>query len=192
MARQHPNRESALRRPRTGAIELLTVGALLTLLPTILAKSVFGLALANLRPFGWLLLVVGLGLLLVQRKFSAESTSRRRKPRAEPRVAEAAPRMNRLAVNSNDRRDSSSAGKGEPPSTPTRWSRDVFERIEWRRFEAVVEALFARAGFETPYWLPPISHRRNEHVPCKDLVPREVGAGARQRKRDLTRSFEAW
>lgn len=32
---------------------------------------------------------------------------------------------------------------------PDRWSRDVFELIEWRRFEAVVEALFAQAGFET-------------------------------------------
>ena len=32
---------------------------------------------------------------------------------------------------------------------PDRWSREVFELIEWRRFEAVVEALFAQAGFET-------------------------------------------
>ena len=32
---------------------------------------------------------------------------------------------------------------------PDHWSRDVFELIEWRRFEAVVEALFAQAGFET-------------------------------------------
>lgn len=34
-------------------------------------------------------------------------------------------------------------------TTPDRWSRDVFELIEWRRFEAVVEALFAQAGFVT-------------------------------------------
>ncbi|MDQ6685976.1 MAG: restriction endonuclease [Pseudomonadota bacterium] len=35
------------------------------------------------------------------------------------------------------------------PAPPARWCREVFELIEWRRFEAVVEALFAQAGFET-------------------------------------------
>lgn len=30
-----------------------------------------------------------------------------------------------------------------------RWSPEVFAAIEWRRFEAVVEALFGQAGFET-------------------------------------------
>ena len=36
-----------------------------------------------------------------------------------------------------------------PPDTATQWSADVFAAIEWRRFEAVCEALFAQAGFET-------------------------------------------
>ena len=36
-----------------------------------------------------------------------------------------------------------------PPAAPDRWSRDVFELIEWRRFEAVVEALFAQTGVAT-------------------------------------------
>ncbi|QTD44030.1 restriction endonuclease [Ottowia testudinis] len=31
----------------------------------------------------------------------------------------------------------------------THWNPEVFAAIEWRRFEAVVEALFAQAGFET-------------------------------------------
>lgn len=35
------------------------------------------------------------------------------------------------------------------PVTQARWSADVFARIEWRRFEAVVEALFTQAGFQT-------------------------------------------
>lgn len=34
-------------------------------------------------------------------------------------------------------------------SPPTAWGADVFSVIEWRRFEAVVEQLFAQAGFET-------------------------------------------
>ncbi len=35
------------------------------------------------------------------------------------------------------------------PYKQSRWSSEVFASIEWRRFEAVVEALFAQAGFET-------------------------------------------
>jgi restriction system protein len=37
----------------------------------------------------------------------------------------------------------------EPARKPTQWSPTVFNAIEWRRFEAVCEALFAQAGFET-------------------------------------------
>jgi len=36
--------------------------------------------------------------------------------------------------------------RSEPPDA---WSAEVFDLIEWRRFELVVEALFAQAGFET-------------------------------------------
>ncbi len=36
-----------------------------------------------------------------------------------------------------------------PNLRATAWSTQVFEAIEWRRFEAVCEALFAQAGFET-------------------------------------------
>jgi restriction system protein len=32
---------------------------------------------------------------------------------------------------------------------PTSWNPRVFQLIEWRRFEAVIEALFAQAGFKT-------------------------------------------
>jgi restriction system protein len=37
-----------------------------------------------------------------------------------------------------------------PPETrPTEWSEAVFEVIEWRRFELLVETLFKQAGFQT-------------------------------------------
>ncbi len=35
------------------------------------------------------------------------------------------------------------------PYRQSHWTPEVFAAIEWRRFEAVVEALFAQAGFET-------------------------------------------
>lgn len=36
-----------------------------------------------------------------------------------------------------------------PGTQPTTWSPAVFAAIEWRRFEALCEALFAQAGFDT-------------------------------------------
>ena len=41
---------------------------------------------------------------------------------------------------------STTDGTAERPQT---WSIEVFAEIEWRRFEAVVETLFAQAGFAT-------------------------------------------
>ena len=39
--------------------------------------------------------------------------------------------------------------KATPGPVATAWSSEVFGAIEWRRFEAVCEALFAQAGFQT-------------------------------------------
>jgi len=79
----------------------------------------------------------------------------------------------------------------EPPRpVPERWSRDVFELIEWRRFEAVVEALFAQAGFATrsqPHgadggvdvWLYSVNHADGDApasiVQCKQWMRQKVG-----------------
>lgn len=69
-----------------------------------------------------------------------------------------------------------------------RWGRDVFELIEWRRFEAVIETLFAKAGFETrsqshgadggvDVWLHARSdaHKPASIVQCKHWVGNRVG-----------------
>ena len=73
---------------------------------------------------------------------------------------------------------------------PDRWSREVFELIEWRRFEAVVEALFAQAGFETrsqahgtdggvDIWLYSLNHAHGDApvsiVQCKQWMRQKVG-----------------
>lgn len=41
------------------------------------------------------------------------------------------------------------AATSRPPPTADSWSPAVFAAIEWRRFEAVCESLFAQAGFRT-------------------------------------------
>jgi restriction system protein len=76
---------------------------------------------------------------------------------------------------------------GPPRARQEAWSEHVFDDIEWRRFEAVCEALFAQAGFETQsqshgadggvdIWL----FSRNAHGPaavvqCKHWRGRPVG-----------------
>jgi restriction system protein len=82
--------------------------------------------------------------------------------------------------------------RSSPPrqAPPERWSREVFELIEWRRFEAVVEALFAQAGFETrsqahgadggvDIWLYSVNHADGDApvsiVQCKQWMRHKVG-----------------
>jgi restriction system protein len=45
-------------------------------------------------------------------------------------------------------RTSDAVRSGPPPARQRRWTKRVFADIEWRRFEAVCESLFAQAGFE--------------------------------------------
>lgn len=45
--------------------------------------------------------------------------------------------------------DEARGNRAAAPLAKTQWGADVFAAIEWRRFEAVCEALFAQAGFET-------------------------------------------
>ena len=73
-----------------------------------------------------------------------------RAPGACRRTRAAAARHRRTPARA-DGRDRAGRGAGRagrqrraPRAAPERWSREVFELIEWRRFEAVVEALFAR------------------------------------------------
>lgn len=47
------------------------------------------------------------------------------------------------------REDISADPEKTVPARPATWSAEVLGLIEWRRFEAVVEALFGQAGFET-------------------------------------------
>jgi restriction system protein len=73
---------------------------------------------------------------------------------------------------------------------PDAWCEDVFRLIEWRRSEAVVEALFAQAGFETraqahgsdggvDIWLYSKNHAGGRDpvsiVQCKHWLKRDVG-----------------
>ena len=74
-----------------------------------------------------------------------DATDRERLPRA---IAARLVRAGRLA-DAHPAPTPQRDHRGAPATLPERWSHEVFELIEWRRFEAVLEALFAQAGFAT-------------------------------------------
>lgn len=125
-----------------------------------------------------------------QARAAGGDAERDRLPRAiaarlirDGRIAEAPPPLAAAAA-------ANEAQHRPRPSPPDRWSREVFELIEWRRFEAVVEALFAQAGFETrsqPHgadggvdvWLYSVNHAHGDApvsiVQCKQWMRWKVG-----------------
>ena len=185
------------------------LGASMLLIPMFVGKSptIAGLATA-LRPVGWASLALGIVLLGLhyfaktrQEKSERQrqggnsntdiSTRRNREARTtaatgtvEPQWMSSAP----SSITSAEHSPASSAGHSVR-NPATTWSDEVFSNIEWRRFEAVCEALFAQAGFETrsqPHgadggvdiWL----HSRNNAssapvavVQCKHWQGRPVG-----------------
>lgn len=158
--------------------QLCAFGVAAVFFPLLAGKSpvLAGLSAAA-GPIGWMALAGGLAMLGLHRLQAAKSpasdpassdpvnTPRPAKPRAAP-----AP----VSVTA-------------PAHPATHWSPAVFAAIEWRRFEAVCEALFAQAGFETKsqshgadggvdIWL----HSRNAQGPvavvqCKHWQSKSVG-----------------
>jgi restriction system protein len=128
------------RRPPSGRSKLVDASAR-ALVPGI-AMSVFGLAFNShpmlggaakaLLPLGLVLAFIGALLLFV---------ARRRVLNAE--------RVDPVGLTVTEPVRVDRPPEGTPGSRPTRWSAAVFDQIEWRRFEAVVERLFQQAGFKT-------------------------------------------
>jgi len=137
---------------------LFGVGALL--LPWLVGKSpMFGPLATALQPLGWVALAVGIALLVAHafaRKQLALKTPPLLAPHS-PRSAHAAlapaPAPPHGASDVRDPLTSTPHALRHPAPSQrepsTEWNAGVFTAIEWRRFEAVCEALFAQAGFET-------------------------------------------
>jgi len=143
------------RRRTTIATRLMAGGTLLTLLPWAMASSRADQALEMAAPLGWLLFAVGASIL-VRRPW------RRPPKQAHPNIGT----REAVAGSANSATRASAAVPTMPtmptmpampampttpsmPSMPRRLDAGILRRIDCRRFEAVVEALFARTGFET-------------------------------------------
>lgn len=146
----------ARRNRKDIAATLIGLGLVLGLAPVVLAASPIGAAFKPLAPFGWLAFALGCGIVWWRLRGQSAATGpasaerrgaaghampvRPRRPRATPVASDAA--ADAFAPRQETVRD-------KPEIDPREWSAAVFDVIEWRRFEAVVEALFAQAGFET-------------------------------------------
>lgn len=169
MASRRRSGQRKAQRRLGAAIQIVGVGAGLSVLPWVMSSSPLGPALRPLSYVGGCLLAVGIALLWWQ--------LRRGRDAGEvplPTIDQQAGTPSRTTASESTR--------------PTAWSAAVFDQIEWRRFEALVEALFAQAGFETrsqshgadggvDIWL----HSRHQPgapvsiVQCKHWAGKQVG-----------------
>lgn len=160
----------------TAGLSLLALGALMLWGPLLLGNSVFTNAFkTGLHHPGWMALGLGavltaLHILISKRRVAPPPTPVRqtlRKRTESSQSVDGDPVAVRRRSNIDDRHvepDLATAlvATHEAPTSPvyaacpapaherlTHWGPEVFAAIEWRRFEAVCEALFAQAGFET-------------------------------------------
>jgi restriction system protein len=138
------------RRLETG-IKLLVLGGAFVLVPLFMGGSMLGKMFATLIPIGLLMLAIGGGFLWWARQDGASALPLVRQEPFEGGGRTAAPvwQERTLPDRPVERRLKPSFEAPPERVAPRAWSREVFEVIEWRRFEAVVEALFQQAGFET-------------------------------------------
>ncbi|HEX4599250.1 MAG TPA: restriction endonuclease [Burkholderiaceae bacterium] len=137
------------------AFSFLAAGALVGVLPLFFRGTPLGNGLSLTIPLGLVALTIG-GLLLFLSRVPAQGRAS-----GAARVPDV-PTLNTVLVAPEDapavgqaiedfERASQEArtARGAPSARPTSWGPDLFNLIEWRRFEAVVEALFRQVGFDT-------------------------------------------
>ena len=166
MARTPKRNARAAQRGYEAVSKIAGLGLVFLLLPAFLGNSPLSAAFRPLASIGWLLLagasVMG-GLLYLssaasQRKkpvppefFPPTGKELRRPSKPAPLVTRIEPKGEFPVFTQPDFR--ARLPEVQPPPAerprPTAWEPGVFSVIEWRRFEAVIEALFAQAGFVT-------------------------------------------
>ena len=147
--------------------KLMAIGAALLLMPLLMGGSALLSQVAPaLRTPGWVALTLGAllaGAQLLMRKRPAPAQKaadtvpgarHRRRPRRRARLAETPAQVEPTLAPEPGLAPPREQAPPAPalvaaPEHPSGWSPEVFAAIEWRRFEAVVEQLFAQAGFET-------------------------------------------
>jgi restriction system protein len=155
MARKNRKSARVAKRKEGAAIQLMGVGAALLVIPSFISSTVIAPALAQLRPVGALMLLAG-GVLfwLMHKKAAAPAPTQDAKAPVAARTSSARTEpvdgpVDRTVTELERLKAAPTETSAKPAHKPEFWSAEVFDLIEWRRFEAVVELLFQQAGFET-------------------------------------------
>lgn len=146
-------------RRQVAAVKVIAAGLMFVMVPMFVAIPALQNALGGLRAIGWFALIAGLGMLVMQRAATAgrEGAALPAGPARPRNVSPPEPlRANEPGGVDVDPVIVDDVGLAAPessalqvPRRPLDWNAQVFDVIEWRRFEAVCERLFGQAGFET-------------------------------------------
>lgn len=153
MARKNRRQDKARERQQEAAWKLCIVGLAFLTAPLFLGKSPISIMMVGLRPIAFLMLLAGGVLLWLGRRKTADETVDfsgqvvKSSGLAKPRVANE-PGFDALTNRASAKAVLTVAQK-LAHVRPTSWSLETLKCIEWRRFEALIEALFEQAGFET-------------------------------------------
>jgi restriction system protein len=153
MSRRRRSAASPRQEMRALGARVVAAGAAMALIGLVVGGNKLFAGLASiLVPLGLFLLAVGGAILWFTRTNSgppaAAREASRPQPAQRPADPEHAPLVDRTPTELLRRLDGV-RGPELARVAPSRWGADVFDVIEWRRFEAVVERLFQQAGFET-------------------------------------------
>lgn len=187
---RHKRPQAAL--SRFESVLLVVAAVLAVLVASLLAARVLAgkSVMSSLRPLAWVALgglVVGLYLVVSGKWRRTVSTVAHVKRTRYKRRRHSAQALRGVSSAQDDLASIPASAAFVPVPASNIWCPEVFDDIEWRRFEAVCEALFAQAGFETravshgadggvDLWL----HSRNAQGPaavvrCKHWHGKPVG-----------------
>lgn len=149
-SRRKRNRQPFLEK----GLSALVLGAGLWLIPLLLSgQRLFSIKGNVLQTLAWFLMGAGILLLGIHYvlKDRADDHGKWSEHKLDPILRGSMPvkpasGREETAIWQTSGQEAASASKASPALTA--WSPEVFRAIEWRRFEAVCEALFAQAGFE--------------------------------------------
>lgn len=155
--RRHPGKSSRKRRSEPflekGLLMLALAGTFWLASVMLTGNPMLAAVGAALRTVLWFPLAIGLGLLGMHLVLKKVVAAKQPQPVAAP--ADPPPAVWKEPTLERTSEPVASVAPGgvglrqDQRVKADHWSSDVFAAIEWRRFEAVVEALFSQAGLET-------------------------------------------
>jgi restriction system protein len=143
MPRTSKRQARSEQRRAEAAVKLLALGGAF-----IIAPLFFGKAFASLIPIGLMMMAAGGVFVWMGRQGSSSASDLQAPHRGNPRpwnTDRPPPPVDRTPTELERIEPSFDTAR----QAPSNWGPEVFNVIEWRRFEALVEALFQQAGFET-------------------------------------------